>query len=289
MIIQGITIKKTVASDFEKIYPLLVDFDSPYMRDDWKRIFYYQWDSAEDHVGYHLEKNTEIIGFMGLIFSCRNKNEVCYQFCNITSLIVKSEYRAATILLLRKLMGYPNTIFTGLGPIEESFRLLTLMGFVPFEDHYKIIPVINGLFFRKKNILVDESENAFHKLDAKNKRIFLDHLHLKCKCIVFSYKNENHLFIYGVTIQKHHHRSINKIHVHYVSDLTFLNKNIHEILNIFRSRVGFFSALYIDKRLISDKVYVFSLNKKISPPRIRNKNFIDKIEIDSLYSEKLLL
>src|SRR3990167_6293028 len=105
----AISVRKTLAGDFEKIYPLLLEFNSPFMREDWQRIFHYRWDGAQDHIGYHIENGNEIIGFMGLIFSCRMKNGKRYTFCNITSLIVKPEYRSTTVLLLRKLACYQDT------------------------------------------------------------------------------------------------------------------------------------------------------------------------------------
>ncbi len=289
MIMQEISVQKTTSIDFKKIYPLLLAFESPYTCDDWQRIFNYKWDGMQDHVGYHLEKHDEVVGFMGLVFSCRYKNNRRYEFCNMTSLIVKPEYRSFTFLLLRKINLYPDTIFTGLGPISESYHLHKMQGFVPFEEHYKIIPVINGLFFNKKNIFYHDSENLIEKLDAENKRIFLDHENLKCKKILFYDKNEICLFIFNITRQKYRGISVTKIHLNYISNLVFFNKKIRLILSYYRAKFGFFSAIYVDRRFFLKAHTLLSLNKKINPPKIRSKKYINEIDIDALYSEKMLL
>lgn len=284
-----ISIKKTLADDFEKIYPLLLAFDSPYSHDDWRRLFNYQWDGVLDHVGYHLENKGEVIGFMGLIFSERNKNNCKYAFCNITSLIVLPEYRAATLLLLRKLTGYKNTIFTGLGPIDESYRLMMLLGFTNLETHYKIMPTLNGLFCYNRKMSVDESKDIADKLDIENKRIFLDHQNLKCKSILIEKNGQSTLLIYNTAVQKHYGISITKIHLHYISELIFFNKEMRSILAIFTKKFGFLTAIYIDKRWVSRTVEMIAINRKIDPPKIRSKNFINDIDVDALYSEAVLL
>ena len=164
-----------------------------------------------------------------------------------------------------------------------------MLGFVPFENHYKIIPVLNGLFCNKKNITVDESEKIADKLDAENKRIFFDHRHLKCKSIYFESENDNGLLIYTTSIQKHYYFSVTKIHLHYMSNLKFFHSNIRAILNIFKNHFGLCSAIYLDKRLVEKKRFILSADRAVNPPKIRSKNFIDQIDVDHLYSEIVLL
>ena len=187
----GVEVKETYPSDFEKIYPLLQDFDSPYSLDAWKQIFLYQWEGVKDYIGFHLEYNGNVVGFMGLIFSCRYKDNHKYQFCNITSLIVKKDYRSATLLLVRKLKKIENTIFTGLSPIIESYHLLTMLGFSSYEKHYVIIPTVNRFLAPTCKMKVYEQPLLLDQLDAENKRIVKDHENLTCKITLLDL-NGNH-------------------------------------------------------------------------------------------------
>lgn len=287
--ISEISVKKTMPSDFEKIYPLLAAFNSPYNREDWCRIFDYRWNGTQDHVGYHLEKEGQAVGFMGLIFSSRFKNNRCYTFCNITSLIVKPEHRAATLLLLRKLKTYADVIFTCLGPIQESYRLMSTIGFQLFENSYKIIPVVNGLFFKTKKVIVYDDENIINKLDDENRRIFFDHSNLKCKSILFEFNNKTVFLIYTVGIQKYYGITVKKIHLHYISNVKIFNDKIRSILALFKKRFCFFSAIYTDSRFTCKNKYMICFQKNINPPRMRSKDFINEIGIDALYSEVVLL
>lgn len=286
---ETIAICKTYPSDFEKIYPLLLAFDSPYTRDDWKKIFTYRWDGARDYVGYHLEKNGEAVGFMGLIFSSRLHNNCYYQFCNITSLIVIPEHRQSTILFLRKLSTYSDVVFTGLGPIAESYRLLSMIGFIPFENEYKIISVLNSFFHKKSKLLFDQSEKLFQKLDSENKRLALDHASLKCKNILFEHGYESCLLIYAVLTQKYYGIQLTKIHLRFISNLNFFHSHFYSFLHVFKKTYGLCSAIYIDGRLMRRKHIFLAISKKINPPKIYSKTHLDSIHVDALYSEVVLL
>src|SRR3990167_7632558 len=284
----GVEVKKTYSHDFEKIYPLLQKFDSPYTQEDWRRIFSYQWDGTENYVGFHLEHKGDVVGFMGLIFSCRYKHNQKYKCCNITSLIVKEAYRSATILLIRKIKQLEDTIFTGLGPIEESHRLFSMVGFIAYESYYKIIPTVNYLVSRKHKIEVYELPDVLDRVSAENKRIAIDHANLKCKNILFDFNGNYCMLIYKIKKQNHYGLLIKKIHIHYVSDILLFNQNIYPILGVFNERLGLLAAIYIDSRFVHKKL-LFSITKQVNPPRICRNQYSNQIDIDELYSEAILL
>lgn len=213
-----IKVKKTYPEDFERAYPLLQDFDSPFTKQEWRNIFYYDWKGKEDCIGYHLEKDNQIVGFIGLIFSIRIIENKPHKFCNITSLIVKKNYRTATILLLRKLKDYPDTIFIGFGLTNEAYQLYTKLGFVELEDKYKIIPTINCILEKKVNISVFEYPELLARLNGEDYRIATDHHNKKCKSMLFDFGKDYMLVIYSVLEQKHLRFSFSKILIHYISN-----------------------------------------------------------------------
>lgn len=284
-----LVVKKTTLADFEKIYPLLQEFHSPFSKEAWRRIFDYQWDGCCDHVGYHLEKGDDILGFMGLIFSTRNQRNQTYTFCNITSLIVKSEARFATAFLLRKLSQYPDAIFTGLGPIPESYQLMCALGFIPLDHFYSIIPVINVPSFKKEKLLLYDGDDIERWASDEEKRVYHDHKKLKCNSILFKKNAETMLMIYHVTMQKKYGLRLTKIHLHYVSNISFFQKQLSSILASLRLRHGMMSALYADNRFISGIRNIIKIMRKMTPPRIFRKKQTEAIVIDSLYSEAVLL
>ena len=284
----NLEIKKTYLSDFEKIYPLLQEFNSPYSKDNWRKIFSYHWDGAEDYVGFHLEHKNDVVGFMGLIFSCRNKQNAQYKFCNITSLLVKQDYRAATFFLVRKLKTLENMILTGLRPINESYRILTLMGFSAYEHRYNIIPTIYCWFGKRNKGNIYDFPRLLEIADNENCRIALDHANLNCNLLLFESNGKQCLLIFKMTNQNHYKMNLQKILILYVSSVDFFNENIYAILNIFNRKLGPLSALYVDERFLQKK-NLFSFGKEITPPRICYNPYQKKIDIDELYSETVLL
>ena len=285
---QSVEVKKTYTKDFDKIYPLLKQFNSSYTRDNWYKIFSYKWDGSEDFIGFHLEYMRQPVGFMGLIFSCRYREDKIFKFCNITSLIVKEDHRSATILLIRQLIKLNNVIFTGLSPIEESYRLLSKLGFSDYENKYVIIPVINGLFVKHSGINQYELLELHDKLKDEEKRIVTDHANLNCNFIFFDINGCICLLIYKITRQKHSHITINKLHILHISHPLLFNKEIKSILYNFYEKYGFFSALYVDCRYVNRK-NIFSIKRSMKFPRICKGLISNTVDIDELYSEAVLL
>lgn len=286
----NIKVNKTYSSDFEKVYPLLKEFNSPHTREIWNQIFSYHWDGAEDYVGYHLEHNNQVVGFMGLIFSCRYKNDIKYKFCNITSLIVQEHYRTHTLLLLRKLKLLEDTTCVVLSPIEESYRLFTMLGFIVHEKNYKIIPTANSIFSKRFKIGVYESNDLLNRVNTENKRLVIDHNAYNCKSILFDLIGKQCLLIYKITTQKHYSLSINKLHILHISDVTLFNRYINSILRVFNTKLGYLSALYINSHFIDKKHSLLSITKTVSPPKVLCNNIKNhSISIDEIYSEVVLL
>ena len=284
---QDLNIKKTTCSDFEKVYPLLLDFNSPFDYDDWMNIFNYCWDGVEDYVGYHLEQDTHVVGFMGLIFSYKLIEGKKIKFCNISSLIVKPEYRASSILFIRKLNELKDVILTGLGPIEASYQLLSRVGFKTLETHSIIIPVINGLLTRQK-INYYEMPKLLELIDVEPRRIVQDHMNKNCKILLLNVSDKFCLLVYKLIMQKHKGILVKKIRIIHIGDPVFFRKHIPSVLRIFLKLFGFATALYLDQRFISPGSSCFFITKPIEPPKIYRGD-ISVLHIDELYSETSLL
>ncbi|MGL6344077.1 MAG: GNAT family N-acetyltransferase, partial [Waterburya sp.] len=100
-------IKQVNLAMFPQFYPLLREINPELSATEWYSLFTPQWDQPEKFCGYGLFDETEIVGFLGFIFSQRIINGQLENFCNLTSWIVKEPYRGRGIslfLALRKLM-----------------------------------------------------------------------------------------------------------------------------------------------------------------------------------------
>ena len=79
-------VRKAVAQDFEKTYPLFVKLNNPHLsKDDWRQLFIDHWHTNKGYFGYVLEDGEHVVGFLGLIFGHRTLNAQKEKFCNITT------------------------------------------------------------------------------------------------------------------------------------------------------------------------------------------------------------
>ena len=109
-----LTVEKVNSNMFEDVYKLLNKFNNTRVnKSHWKNLFCYPWATPEDYVGFKLQNDQTIVGFIGLIFCKREIRGEIHKFCNLTSLIVEEEYRKESLALfleIRKIEGYTLTI-----------------------------------------------------------------------------------------------------------------------------------------------------------------------------------
>ena len=94
-------IEKAVTGDFHQVCPLLQEFNNPKIsKEQWKNLFSDYWNFQGSHCGYKLMDGSNIVGFVAYIFSRKRINGKWEKFCNLSSWIVKKEYRSSSIDLL---------------------------------------------------------------------------------------------------------------------------------------------------------------------------------------------
>ena len=100
-----ISLQQVDLAIFPQIYPLLQQIDPRLSKAEWYSLFTQPWHQPEDYCGYGLFDGSEMVGFLGLIFSQRTINAEVENFCNLTSWYIKEAYRGRAIsmmLALRK-------------------------------------------------------------------------------------------------------------------------------------------------------------------------------------------
>ena len=123
-------VEKATAEDFEKVYPLLRDFNNPQInKTQWKRLFTDNWNFQKEYCGYKLVLGDETVGFIAYILSKKLIHEKWEKFCNISSWIVKPEFRKRSIDLLyplQEMKDHTITAFT-LNNISYTVQILQLI------------------------------------------------------------------------------------------------------------------------------------------------------------------
>jgi hypothetical protein len=133
------------SDDFEAIYPLLLEFKNRRMsRDDWREmVFTYRW-SPDPLRGFALYAHGIPVGFMGTIFSDRPLLGRTERLCNASCWIVRPEYRTASILLLKPLLGLRDCTIVNLTPTQRSFDIFAKLGFIELESEQLLLPPVTS-------------------------------------------------------------------------------------------------------------------------------------------------
>src|SRR5215468_5831498 len=93
-------IREARADDFKRVYPLLLAFKNPHVKEEnWRQLFVDHSGLQNDRFGWVLVDGDEVVGFIGTIFSDRTIRGQTVRLCNLSNWIVKQEYRMHSLAL----------------------------------------------------------------------------------------------------------------------------------------------------------------------------------------------
>ena len=135
------SVRKATKEDFDHIFPLFQGFatHTQVNPQDWKKIFSPLWSGQREQFGYVLEDGNEAVGFLGTLYSLRMIQGEKREFCNLTSWIVRQDYRSESLSLLFPLMGGKDLTLTNFTASNRVIEVLLRLGFQSLEDHYRMI------------------------------------------------------------------------------------------------------------------------------------------------------
>jgi hypothetical protein len=144
-----VTIREAQPDDFERVYPLLVEFENPYLKTKhWRQLFLDHTGLQNGHFGWVLVDGDDIVGFVGTILSERTIRGEVVRLCNTSSWIVKPAYRAHSLALHAKVIADKSVTVTNLSPTAQVLKLLEKLGFTLMDKSERIIlPVVTPRTF----------------------------------------------------------------------------------------------------------------------------------------------
>ena len=275
-------VRKAIAQDFEKIYPLFKSFENARLqKNDWQQLFIDHWKSNEGYFGYVLEDKKRIVGFMGLMFSRRIFSGKEIKFCNITSWVVEASFRNQSLLLflpIRNLKGYTLTIHT---PSKETYTVAQKFGFMDLGSHLRIIPPFPSAFtlfaFFEVNI---NGKNLSDILKNESLQIYKDHLPFKCFHVHVK-TSIGECYLIGSRV---HRKKLVFFQAHHISDPKIFAKFSGRITLAICLKINTVGVV-IDERFLQGNKVMLSTVFPLPYPRVYKSDFLGKNEIDSLYSE----
>ena len=310
------TLRKAFISDFEFVYPLLIKFGSQLTKDKWKELFKEHWQNPENFIGYLLEEEQKVIGYLGLIFSERIIDGKKEKFCNLSSWITDPEYRKneTSLLPLLEALDLKDYTFTSFTATDRAKKIYNKLKFDVLDSRIRLV-------FRGSRKIKDGEGKIFFNdeirdyLNSVDLKIYDDHKKFNCHHVLVLNDDDNDNE-YCYLILKTVRYSLNKIewpkvffYLNYlmagIFRYSFLSKTIacgkiHYISN----PELFYKQLQYNKAFICNKLGVRGLifddryfkNRKIKKAMygcwnktVFKSNSLRSYQIDSLYSELFIL
>ena len=278
-------LKKVEAKDFDIIYPLLEGFEnSRITKDLWTNLFDIKFNNPENYAGLYLEDNGVVVGYWGLIFSKQIIDGREHKFCNMSSGIVKKEYRSSGLTLIMNVARLKGFTITNLTANKEVAAILTKLGFEVLDTHYKLLIPTFKLSQKKYRILInDQLPGAGLPDDILS--IYNDHKHYNCCQFAIVGKNESCLAV--VTIHKK--KSLKFGRIHFLSHPETFFTALKNLGIRMTSKLGL-TGFMIDQRFCRAGNYGISVTKKYGQPKFfKSADITDPSKINELYSELILL
>jgi hypothetical protein len=279
-----VTIRRAGKGDFEKVYPLLLEFRNPYLeKADWNRLFIDHWGEAKGHFGYLMLDGEEAVGFLGLIFSRRMIRGAERSFCHLTSWIVREPYRGRSLFLLLPALREPDTTLVDMTPSAEVYALLKKAGFRDYETRRRVIfPFPGG---PKCSVAVD-SPAVESALAGENVRILRDHRFPGCHHALIESEQGA---CYAVL-----NRMVRRTKPFRLAVILYLSDP--DVFRACAARASFklcarlrVPALFADERWLAGAKLPLSVTRPLDHPKIFKSDTVRGEDLDGLYSESALL
>jgi hypothetical protein len=160
-------IREATHLDFDAIYKLLKRLnDSSLSKSDWEKITRVDFNTLHKHYGYVLEDDTELLGFLGTVFSERSLNGKHVKFCNIHSWIVDPKARTGGMTLLLKVLKLKDYVITNFTASDGPYKIFKSLKFKEIEyKNYKLFPIQS---------IGKASKVHVHRINDKNAEVLLD-------------------------------------------------------------------------------------------------------------------
>ncbi|WP_167858698.1 acetoacetate--CoA ligase [Methylobacterium nonmethylotrophicum] len=143
---------------------------------DWRRLFERPWASSVPTTGFVLTMGSEIVGFLGTLYSQRPLDEEGACVCNLTSWYVRPGYRGQGSLLLAAATRDKSVTYTTLTPGPETTAMVEALNFLPLKMRRFFLPGLNLGTLRAGSLRFDDDPRTIRSLLSEvDQRIFDDH------------------------------------------------------------------------------------------------------------------
>ncbi len=281
-------VTKVYQSDFEKVYELIQIFFPNTLKETWRRLFMDLWERPEDYFGYAIVDGSNVVGFIATIFSQREVNGKRYKFCNLSTWVVRKEYRNESIALIFPILKLKDHTVTNFSAIPGANQILRKIGFKSLANYRKMIipvPSIKSIICGGCELVSGEEVTKI--LNDDDLKIYNDHSQFACEHLVINSGDAYTYIIMRKRTKKVFNLSFAIGDIYYISHkkvfLMYFDNIKYYCAQKFR-----LSAIMIIDTYVPEYQSLFSLNRPGEGLLYRSGQLTPS-DIDSLYSENFLL
>ncbi len=268
-------LRPAVVEDFDRTYPLLQELNnSRVTRKVWQRLFTNLWQQPDWSPGYVLDNGEEIVGFIGAFYTTSEDGRI---ICNLTSWIVKDEYRSNSIMLLMPFLKKKELVLSSLTSSPEAYSVYKKLGFKNLDSGARVIYPLPS--FNRSIELVTKQDKVRESLSEQDQKCFDDHRMLDVfQCAIKSGERVCYLLL---TYR------LGRGHIQKVGDIELFKEAVSAISRRLCREMGV-KSLQVDERFL-EGVKLFMSRTKIFPQGKQVKGNISLQKVDGAYSELTVL
>lgn len=268
-------VRPAVTEDFDGAYPLLQELNnSRVTREVWQRLFTNLWQQPDWSPGYVLDNGDEIVGFIGAFYTKADDDKI---ICNLTSWIVRDEYRSNSIMLLMPFLKKKTLILSSLTSSPEAYSVYKKLGFKDLDSSARVIYPLPS--FNRSIELITEQDKVRELLSEQERKCFDDHRRLDVfQCVIKSGERTCYLLL---TYR------LGRGHIQKVGDVELFKEAASAISKKLCREMGV-KSLQVDERFL-EGVKLFMSRTKVFPQAKQVKGNISLQKVDGAYSELTVL
>ncbi len=152
------TLRKATPQDYAAVRPLFDHFGGERgSHDYWKNLFQPSRVPEHDTLGYLLESEGNVVGFLATTFSQRHINGRDHVFCNTSNWVVLESHRHESLKLMMPALKLKNVTLTNFTPTPDVLAMCRKLGFRDLDGRQRIfLPS----FVRKSGVEIVASAKA---------------------------------------------------------------------------------------------------------------------------------
>jgi hypothetical protein len=263
---------------------LTTHMDSSVSKDRFRRLFTYPWMPEKPNLGFVLEDDGRLAGFISTIYADREVNGRIERFCNLSSWFVLPEYRNHSLSLLNAVHRQGDLVFTNLTS-RPAVQKISLALRYQLLDTYKLFSLAGAHFwtlFRlpwpKLHTRPGEIEPL---LEPAHRKLLRDHAETECGHLLAS-AGGRHCYIIWKRRVKH---SVPFCELLFVSDPELLRAHFERIKLAICLHGGSL-LMALDERLLGTRPPLLYPYERVTLFKAKRAG---RMDVDNLYSELALL